>query len=136
MSDRNVLWSDRKRTFLGLPLSFTKYSMTEERLIINTGFLNIEENEVRLYRVLDLKLTRSLGQRLFGVGTIIVTSSDKSMGTFEIKSVKHSKNVKEMLSTQVEQQRDEKRVVGREYMGSDVDMDHDDCDDCGHDDLQ
>ena len=115
----DILWSDRKRTIFGLPLSFTKYSMSEDRLFINTGFFNLEENEVRLYRILDLKLKRSFGQRLFGVGTIVVTSSDKSMGTFEIKSVKHSDHVKEMLSVQVEQQRDEKRVVGREYMGDD-----------------
>lgn len=120
---KETLWSDRKRTFLGLPLSFTKYSMTEDRLFINTGFFNTEENEVRLYRILDLKLKRTFGQRLFGVGTIIVSSSDKSMGTFEIKSVKHSSNVKEMLSVQVEQQREAKRVVGREYMGYDDDND-------------
>ena len=128
MPDNNVLWSDRKRTIFGLPLSFTKYSMTEERLFINTGFLNTEENEVRLYRVLDLKLTRSLGQRIFGVGTIHVSSSDKSMGNFEIKSVKNAKNVKEMLSTQVEQQREAKRVVGREYMSGDIDTDIDEDD--------
>ena len=124
----NILWHDRKR-HLGLPISFTKYSMSEDRLFVETGFLNLEQNEVRLYRILDLQLKRSLGQRIFGVGSIIVSSSDKSIGTFEIRNVKHSANVKEMLSVQVEQQREAKRVVGREYMGNDIDLDDD-----GHDD--
>ena len=116
----NILWHDRKRHF-GLPISFTKYSMSEDRLFVETGFFNLEQNEVRLYRILDLQLKRSLGQRHFGVGSIIVSSSDKSLGTFEIRNVKHSANVKEMLSVQVEQQREAKRVYTRENMVDDVD---------------
>ena len=118
----NILWHDRKR-HLGLPISFTKYSMSEDRLFVETGFFNLTQNEVRLYRILDLQLRRSLGQRLFGVGSIIVSSSDKSLGTFEIRNVKHSANVKEMLSVQVEQQREAKRVYTRENMVDDVDDD-------------
>ena len=116
----NILWHDRKR-HLGLPLSFTKYSMSEDRLFVETGLFNLEQNEVRLYRILDLQLKRSFGQRIFGVGSIIVSSSDKSLGTFEIRNIKHSANVKEMLSVQVEQQREEKRVYSRENMLDDVD---------------
>ena len=121
----NILWHDRKRHF-GLPLSFTKYSMSEDRLFVETGFFNLVQNEVRLYRILDLQLKRSLGQRLFGVGSIFVSSSDKNLGTFEIRNVKNSANVKEMLSVQVEQQREAKRVVGREYMGGDIDFEDED----------
>ena len=120
----NILWHDRKRYF-GLPISFTKYSMSEDRLFVETGLLNLSQDEVRLYRILDLQLKRSLGQRIFGVGSIIVSSSDKSLGTFEIKNIKNSANVKEMLSVQVEQQREAKRVYTRENMVNDVDdVDH------------
>ena len=118
----NILWQDRKRYF-GLPISFTKYSMSEDRLFVETGLLNLSQDEVRLYRILDLKLKRSLGQRIFGVGSIIVSSSDKSLGNFEIKNIKNSANVKEMLSVQVEQQREAKRVYTRENMVNDVDDD-------------
>ena len=118
----NILWQDRKRYF-GLPISFTKYSMSEDRLFVETGLLNLSQDEFRLYRILDLKLKRSLGQRIFGVGSIIVSSSDKSLGTFEIKNIKNSANVKEMLSVQVEQQREAKRVYTRENMVNDVDDD-------------
>ena len=118
----DILWQDRKRHF-GLPISFTKYSMSEDRLFVDTGFFNLEQNEVRLYRVLDLQLKRSLVQRIFGVGSIFVSSSDKSLGTFEIRNVKHAANVKEMISVQVEQQREAKRVYTRENMVNDVDDD-------------
>lgn len=127
MAERNVIWSDRKRTLFGLPLSFTKYTLTEERLFIQTGLFTTVEDEVRLYRILDVKLTRTLGQKIFGVGSIHVCSADKSMADFEITSVKNSAVVKEKLSELVEKNRVEKRVMNREAMfGQDVGYDEDD----------
>ncbi len=126
MGQNEIIWSDRKRTIFGLPLSFTKYSLTNDRLFIQTGLFTTVEDEVRLYRIMDVKLTRTLGQKLFGVGTIQVSSADKSMGDFEIKSVKNSKEVKERLSGLVEKKRDEKRVTNRELMGDDSEMLSDD----------
>lgn len=132
MADTNVeiLWKDRKRGFLGLPLSFTKYSLTKERLFVETGFINSVENEVRLYRILDVQMTRTLGQKMFGLGSINVHSSDASLKDFTIKNIKKPKYVKELLSELVEKQRDEKRVVNRELMASSIDDDElDDHDD-------
>ena len=125
MADTNVeiLWKDRKRGFLGLPLSFTKYSLTKERLFVETGFINSVENEVRLYRILDVQMTRNLGQKMFGLGSINVHSSDASLKDFTIKNIKKPKYVKELLSELVEKQRDEKRVVNRELMASSIDED-------------
>ena len=125
MADTNVeiLWKDRKRGFLGLPLSFTKYSLTKERLFVETGFINSVENEVRLYRILDVQMTRNLGQKMFGLGSINVHSSDASLKDFTIKNIKKPKYVKELLSELVEKQRDEKRVVNRELMVSSIDDD-------------
>lgn len=125
MADTNVeiLWKDRKRGFLGLPLSFTKYSLTKERLFVETGFINGVENEVRLYRILDVQMTRTLGQKMFGLGSINVLSSDASSKDFTIKNIKKPKYVKELLSELVEKQRDEKRVVNRELMASSIDDD-------------
>ncbi len=126
------LWSDRKRTLFGLPLSFTKYSMTEERLFIEQGFLNKKEDEVRLYRIMDVSLSRSFGQRLFGVGTIHCCSADKSLKDFDILSIKNPKEVKEQLSELVEKQRDTKRVTNREFMSDHHDLDDDYDDDYDH----
>ena len=115
---REYVWKDRKRTFLGLPLSFTKYSISEDRFFIQKGFFTTTYDEVRLYRILDVQLKQRLGQKIFGVGTITVYSSDKAQGEFEILSVKHPKYVKELISDLVEKQREAKRVVNREMMGA------------------
>ena len=126
---REVIWHDRKRTFLGLPWSFTVYDLTDDRLFVKTGFFTINEEEIRLYRVLDIQYKATLGQRLFGVGSIFLTTSDHSAHNLEIRSVKHPKDVKEMLSSRVEEQRDKKRVVNREMMVDPcLDEDHDDYD--------
>ena len=93
-----IKWKDRKRIIFGLPWTFTKYSLTEDRLFISTGLLSTKEDEVRLYRIMDLSLERKLWQRLFGLGTIKCCSADKTLGDFEIKNIKDSKNVKEMIS--------------------------------------
>lgn len=112
----DYVWKDRKRTLFGLPWSFTVYSLTKEKLIIKTGLLNKHEEEVRLYRIMDLALNRTLGQRIFGLGTVHVNSADKSTPEFDIKSIKDSERVKDMLSDMVEEERMRKRVSGREYM--------------------
>jgi len=126
-----TIWKSRKRTlFLGLPFSFTKYSLTEEKLLIETGFFNKEEEEVRLYRILDLSLKRSFGQRLAGLGTITCKTSDKTLPTLELKNIKKSKQIKEQLSDLIEAERVKKRVSSRENFSGD---DDNDCDCCEHD---
>lgn len=117
--EMNYVWRDRKRTIFGLPISFTVYRLTEEKLLMQTGFLNIQEEEVRLYRIMDITLKRSLWQRIFGVGTIHCCSADKSTPEFDIVSVKNPMWVKEMLSDRVEEEREKKKVSGREFMTGD-----------------
>lgn len=126
MARDKSLWRARKNNFLGLPWTFTVYELTNDRLFVESGILNKKEDEVRLYRILDLELTRSLGQRIFGMGTIKISSSDRSLKNFELVNVKNPKGVKEMLSQLVEAQREAKRVVNREMMGIDTDFDDDD----------
>lgn len=108
------MWKDRKRTFCGLPWSFTKYMLTEDRLFISRGFFTVKEDEVRLYRITDVALKMTLGQRIFGVGTISCCSADKSLGDFEIKNIKKPREVKEMLSMAIEKERVKKRVFSKE----------------------
>ena len=110
------VWKDRKRTIFGLPWSFTVYKLTKEKLYIETGFFSKKEEEIRLYRIMDLTLNRTLGQRIWGLGTIHCCTADKSTPEFDILKIKNSVEVKNMLSDMVEKQREEKRVVGREYM--------------------
>ena len=99
----SIVWTERKRIWCGLPLTFTIYSYDEERFYIKTGFLNQREDEVRLYRVQDLTVTRSFIQRIFGMGSIHVNSSDKTMGDFEIRNIKNVAEVKEKLKKAIEE---------------------------------
>ncbi|MBQ9938729.1 MAG: PH domain-containing protein [Oscillospiraceae bacterium] len=115
----NYIWRDRKRIIFGLPWSFTVYMLEEEKLLVSSGFLNKREDEVRLYRIMDLTLKRSFGERLFGLGTIHCCSADKSTPEFDIKRIKNSREVKNLISDMVEKQRELKRVSNREFMGDD-----------------
>lgn len=125
-NQNNVLWRARKRlTFFGLPWTFTVYRLTKDRLFIKQGFFTTREDEVRLYRILDISLKRTLIQKIFGLGTIQCHSSDKTMGHFDIINVKRSYDVKTLLSDLIEQERMEKRVSNREFI-SDPDCDFDD----------
>ncbi|NLI53593.1 MAG: PH domain-containing protein [Clostridiales bacterium] len=123
----DVVWKDRKRIIFGLPWTFTRYSLTQEKLIVDTGFISRKEDEIRLYRILDITLKRPLGQRIWGLGTISLNTADKTSPEVEIKRIKHAKRVKEMLSDMIERERDEKRIAAREFMGygdMDDDVDH------------
>ena len=118
------IWKDRKR-YLGLPLSFTRYAVSDDRLFLSTGLLNIKDEEILLYRVRDLSLSRSLGQRIFGVGTVVVTSSDKSQPVLQIKNVKDPAGVKELIHTQVEEMKIRRRVRVNEVSTSSADVEDD-----------
>ena len=116
MDRPGVVWQDRKRIIFGLPWTFTKYVLTKEKLLVQTGILNTKEEEVRLYRIMDVTLRRSLAQRMFGLGTIHCCSADKSTPEFDIKWIPDSFAVKEKLSGLVEAERMAKRVSSREFM--------------------
>ena len=118
------LWKDRKRYF-GLPISFTRYSLSEDRLFVSVGLLNIKDDEILLYRVRDIDTSRTLWQRIFGVGTITVMSSDKSMPNLVLQNVKDPVFVKELLHKQVEDMKIKRRVRVGEIMTSDMDLDGD-----------
>ena len=120
------LWKDRKR-HLGLPLSFTRYQLSADRLFVSEGFLNIKDDEVLLYRVRDIDTRRSLWQRIFGVGTVTVMSSDKTMPTLVLKNIKDPLMVKELIHNQVEEMKIQRRVrfgeIATTDMGNDDDLD-------------
>lgn len=111
-----IVWKDRKRPFLGLPWSFTVYSLDAEKLFIKTGVLNLTEDEVRLYRIKDITLRQSFGQRILGIGTLHCCSSDATMKEFDIKHIKKPRYVRDLISRMTEEERLKKRVRNLETM--------------------
>lgn len=134
------IWKDRRRR-MGMPLSFTRYALSEDRLFLSTGFFSVKDEETLLYRVRDISLSRTFGQRLCGVGTITITSSDKSNPTIILKNVKDPKEVKVMIHSAVEEIKIRRRVRLEESMGGSCchhdheTVDDDDDDDDEDDDL-
>lgn len=115
--EEKVLWHDRKR-ILGMPISFTVYEVDTSRLTVRKGLLNTTTDEMLLYRILDLKQTQTLGQKIFGVGTISLYTADQSCQNIDLKNVKHPDKVRRFLSNIVEQERNQKGITGREMYGA------------------
>ena len=105
----HLLWSDRSR-ILGLPITFTKYGVSEDRIFCEKGLLNMKFEEILLYRVRDISMKITLGQRIFGVGSILLQSSDKTAPVLEIKNIKNPREVKEMIHEQVEEVKVQRRM--------------------------
>ena len=115
------LWHDRKR-ILGMPLSFTRYALSEDRLFLKRGFLNVHQDEIVLYRVRDLRVSQTLWQRIFGVGTVTVVSTDKSIPELALKNIRQPNEVKELIHEYVEKMKIERRMrVGEMSMDFDGD---------------
>lgn len=125
----DYIWQDRTR-HLGMPLSFTRYALSEDRLFQSTGFFSIKDEEILLYRVRDINTSRTLWQRMFGVGTVTVLSSDKTMPELVLRNVKNPLDVKEQLHAQVEEMKIRRKMRVGEVMtdlpDTDEDLDQDD----------
>lgn len=120
----DILWKDRKR-HLGLPISFTKYSMSggeTPRIFRETGLFNLKEEEVLLYRVRDISLARSFFQRIFGVGTVSLHSSDKTTPTLDLVNVARPKEVKELIFSKVEEAKGIRRMRTTELLDDPEDL--------------
>ena len=116
-----MVWKQRKRIWCGLPWTFTVYSFDEDCIFIDSGVFTKKQEEIRLYRVLDISVTRTFGQRIFGMGTIILKTSDKSTPDVSLINLKKVMEVKTQLSNLIEESRDKKRVSGREFMSTEDD---------------
>lgn len=121
MSQKNYLWSDKKRTLFGLPLSFTRYTLTSEKLLIKIGFLSTREEEIKLYRILDFTVRKTLFQRIFGVGDIELHTADRSTPVFVMKGIKNVESIKELISEKVEEVRVDRNVRVREEFHNELD---------------
>lgn len=136
--DFSYVWTDKKRTFLGLPISFTRYFLTETKFITRTGFLNVDEDEIDLYKITDKKIRLPLGQRLLGCGTIIIYSKDTDTPSKEVKCIKNPRQVSELIDKYLTIMRDKYGIRGRDLMNlngghcghnDDYDDYYDDCSD-------
>lgn len=111
------IWTDKKRTIFGLPLSFTRYYLTETQFITRTGILTVEEDEIDIYRITDKKMKLPLFQRLFDCGSIILFSKDVDTPEKEVRSIKNPRQVSDLITACINDQRDRFNIRGRDMMG-------------------
>ena len=102
----DYIMRERKRwAFLGIPWTFTVYTLKEKKLVIDRGLFTSIREEILLYRIVDMSYSRTLGQKIFGMGTVKVYSKDKTNPSLEIKNIRHSNDFYESLSEAVEKDR-------------------------------
>ena len=83
---------ERKRwLFFGLPFTFTKYTVKEDLITIDSGLLKTAQNDCYMYKVQDVQLRTSLMERLFGLGTVVCYTGDNTSPTLELQHIKHAK---------------------------------------------
>lgn len=97
IDEQNKTWSDR-RHLMWWPITFTKYRVENQRLYTETGLLSTREEECLLYRIMDVSYERSFGNRVFGTGTIRLTTKDASTPVIELKNIADSRRIKDLLS--------------------------------------
>ena len=114
--DDVIDWKDRKR-FLGLPLSFTKYTMDNNRLFVSRGLFTTLEDELVMYRVLDVRLTRTIWDKLFGVGTVTLYTADETNRELKLEKIKKPREIRDMISQIAETERGKLGIKGRELYG-------------------
>lgn len=119
--DNNTIWQDRKH-FMWFPFSFTKYEIKNERLYQQTGLINTHYDELLLYRITDLCLQRNLSQKFFGTGTVVLYTKADSSKEIYLKNIKNAAEVKNLISNLVEEARDKKKVIGKEFFDDSYDL--------------
>lgn len=88
----------------------TVYELTTQRLRKTSGVFNKKLDELELYRVKDSTLEQPFVLRLFGLGNVMIVSSDATMPEVSISGVSDAFDVREKLRVAVETERDRKRV--------------------------
>ncbi len=110
---------ERKRwLFFGLPWTFTVYRMKDDMLNVKSGFFKLVQDDCYMYKIVDVKLTQSLMERIFGLGTITCYTGDTTDKELILKHIKHSEEIKDYLLKTSEEARIKRRTVNMLDIGS------------------
>lgn len=95
-----------------------RYRLTTQRLFVTTGLIAKHEEEVELYRIKDVTVRQGLLQRVMGIGTITVLSTDDSNPRIQLFGVNRPMDVKETLRTHYRAARKREGIRSAEFIAS------------------
>ena len=122
-NEDTVMFKERKRwLFLGLPWTFTKYTITPSLLTVDRGFLSTTEDDCYMYKIQDVKLTTTLLERIFGLGTITCYTGDVTNAELKLIHIRKSKEVKNYLLKASEAARMKRRTLNTLDIGAAQDL--------------
>lgn len=112
---------ERKRwLFFGLPFTFTKYTVKEDMITIDSGLLKSVENDCYMYKVQDVELTATLVEKLFGLGTVVCHTGDTTHPTLKLEHIKNARVIKDFILKESEEARLKRRTVNMLDIGSEA----------------
>lgn len=121
----NILWQDRKH-HLWFPISFTTYYIEDDRLMIKKGLFNTTLDETLLYRIIDISFQQTFAGKIFGTGNVILKTKADASGEIILENIAKPLEIRKMFSKLVEESRDRRNIVGKEFYSSDhMDLDGD-----------
>lgn len=92
-----------------LALRATRLTLTDQRIIVSEGIFNKVTHETELYRVRDTSVVEPFFYRLFGLGTIIVYTTDEATATHTFTAYEHPHWIKDQIRNFSEACRQRKR---------------------------
>ena len=118
-----MTYKEKKRSmFLGLPWTFTSYTVTDEIITVNTGLLKKEENDCYLYKVIDVRLETTLLERILSVGTIHCFTGDVTDPDLKLIHIKNAKEIKDFILKQSEQERMKRKTLNMQHLDGNPEM--------------
>jgi len=83
------------------------YEITDQRLIVKRGIVMKSIDEIELYRIKDVRVDYSLVNQLTDIGTITITSSDRTTGNaqFVLRDIPAARERREGLRKLVDRAR-------------------------------
>ncbi len=125
-SKGDLRYTERSRWLLfGLPWTFTKYEIRDNDFPIIKGFFTVREHDCYMYKISDVEITRSFLQRMAGLSTIVLYTSDVTDRTIVMKNIKHGKEIKDFILHASESARIRRRTVSMQNIGFGADDIHD-----------